>query len=413
MRAGEGSVSKRVKARVEHRVLQVLCIILLLALLAAMLAVEIKRSESVIGREGVKAADFTYIDRFAGYVFRSETTVTDGGKNGVLHYLVEDGGAVNAGETVLEAYEISREQDERERAAALYAEIELLEHSLSEDDAWQKAFMPAYLAVMQAVSAGDWQAGMQATEVFSPILQQSGVAVGGDAESVQARIASLREEIAALVRHAGAPKPVAATMGGRFTRQADGYEAIFGLSECATLTPEQLERLLGQSELPERAVGKVADSGRFYIAVPVSPDEAAGYRAGETYAVRMTRGGSCDMLLERIAYSAAGDSALLMLTAETMPEGMDLSRRQPLEIERQRVSGIGVPETALCFEGDTPYVYVIEDGAAARRSVEVLCREDGCCIVALREEAGWLRVGERVLLRAAEHGVFEGMVLNK
>ena len=406
-------MSKRKKAQPEHRFLQVFCILLLLALLAVMLTLEIKRSTSTIGREGAKAADFTYVDRLEGFVFRSEATVTDGSKNGVLQFLVEDGATVAAGESVLNAYEISREQDERERAAALYAEIKLLEQSLSADDAWQKEYLASYQKVMEAVSSGDWRESAQAAQSFSETLRQSGVAVGGNADAIRARIAELRQEIDGLVEHAGEPKSVSAAISGRFFTHTDGYEAIFGLSECAALTPERLSDLLKKSNADPRTVGKIADDGRFYLAVPVTAAQAAGYTAGELYSVRMSRGGSCEMLLERVAYAASGDEALLMLTADAMPEGMDPARRQSVEIARKTVSGISVPETALCFEGEKPYVYVIEGGVAARRSVEILCRENGCCIVASRDEAGWLRVGERVLLRAAENSVFEGMVLNK
>ena len=410
-------MSKRDKAQPEHRFLQVLCILLLLALLVAMLALEYKRSDSLIGREGVKAADFTYTDHLAGYVFRSEVAVSDGGRNGVLHYLAQAGATVSAGDVVLEAYGISSEQDERERAAVLYAEIEWLEQALRADgdltdEQWLDAYQSAYLSMTYAASGGDWQTGMQEAEAFSEILRQVTVVINGGADAIEARIAELYAEVAALVKYAEVQK-LHAGIDGRFFREADGYEAYFSLSKCASLTPEGLEQLLGQSNSDARTVGKVVDSGRFYLAVPVTAEVAAGYAEGESYAVRMTRGGACTMLLERISYSAAGDSALLMLCADAMPEGMDHARRQTVEIERRTVSGISLPDTALCFEGDTAFVYVIENGVAVRRSVEVLCREDGCCIVAERREDGWLRVGERVLLRAAEHGVFEGMVLNK
>ena len=392
-------MSKRKKAQLEHRFLQVLCILLLVALLAVMLVLEVKRSGGTIGREGVKTADFTYVDRLEGYVFRNEATVTDGGKNGVLQYLVEDGALVSAGDSVLNAYDISREQDERQRAAALYAEIELLEQSLAEGDAWQKNYLTSYRELMEAVSACDWQASAQAAQAFSEALRQSGVSVGGDADAIRARIDALQAEIADLVKHTGGyTTPVSAAISGRFFTHVDGYEAIFGLSECAALTPERLGDLLEQSNPDPRTVGKIADSGRFYLAVPVTLAQAADYTVGESYRVAMTRGGACTMLLERISYSDADGDALLMLSAEEMPEGMDPARRQSVEISRKTVSGISVPETALCFEGDASYVYVIEGGVAARRSVEILCREGGCCIVAIRNEAGWRREGERVVL---------------
>lgn len=405
---------KRVNARVEHRIMQVLCVFLLLAFLAVMLYVEFRHSGGVISRESAKLAEYTYKDDLAGYVFRAETTVTDGGKNGVLQYLVSDGTAVTKDQAVIAAYEISREQNERERAAVLFEEIAYLERSLTDDNSWQQAYMESYVELMRATGADDWQTGANAASAFALSLQQGGVAVGGDAAAVRAKIEALRSEIAALVEYAGTPYSARAAIDGYFCSTVDGYENYFGSSAWNEgLTPEKLDDLLQLNNIPDRAVGKVVSSGRFCMAVPIDATRAAAYTVGETYTVRMTRGGEADMLLERVTYSAAGDSALLMLSADAMPVGMDFARRQTLEIERATVSGISVPDSALCTEGEATFVYVIEGGVAHRRRVELLCRTSGCCIVAVQGEDGSLRAGERVLLDAVAAGIYEGMVLNK
>ncbi len=404
---------KKGYTRVEQRVLQLLCVLLLLSFLGLMLMVELRRNDQAIGRERASAVSFTYVDDLAGYVFRDETTVTDGGRNGALHYLVKSGDPVQKDQPVLEAYEIGREQNERERAAALYSEIDRLQRALSCEDGWQQIYLEQYFAMMQSAGGSDWQGEVDAAERFLPALQQGGVASGGAADAVRARIAALEAEVESLVKHAGAPKAVCAITGGYFSREVDGYEAYFRLDETVNgaLTPSRLQYLLGKNNVPERTVGKVVDGEGFCLAVPVTSQQAQSYSAGQSYHVRMTRGGEADAVLTHI--STEGDAALLVFSFDHMPEGMDLARRQPVQILRNTVSGISVPDSALCFEGDRAFVYVLEGGAAARREIELLCREGGCCILAAKESEGYLRVGEPVLLFAQARGVFEGMVLKQ
>lgn len=395
--------------------MQVLCVLLLVALLALMLTVELRRGEGAPARESASTAEYTYVDRLAGYVFRAESTVTDGGKSGALHYLTADGATVEKNQVVLEAYEIGREQDERQRAADLYEEIAYLEQALAGGEQWQQVYLESYLEMMQAVGAGDWKQESNAADRLLPALQQGGIATGGDADALRARIDALYAEVNELIRHAGAPKPVSATIDGRFSYSVDGYEAIFGLSEVkdGALTPERLEYLLGKTNIPDRTVGKVVDDSGFYLAVPVTAAQAAAYVSGEAYEIRMTRGGVTEAVLDYISQGADGSSALLVFWIERMPDGMDLSRRQSVEIKRTTVSGIGLPDSALCFDGENSFVYVIENGKAARRRVEIICREGGCCIAAAKSEEGYLRVGERVLIASERNGVYEGMVLSK
>lgn len=399
-----------------HHIMQVLCVVLLLALLALMLTVELRQSDEMLERESAHATSYTYVDRLAGYVFRTEATVTDGDRSGALRYLVADGAAVSSGDDVLLAYEIGRAQNEREEAAKLYAEIAYLTQCATAGDRWQTAYMESYVAMMQGAGLDDWQSAYAAAIQFLPTLRQGSVTVSGGAEAVSARIAELESEVAELLRHAGDPKSIAVPMDGRFGYGVDGYEAIFGLSEAAdgALTPERLDVLLGKNNVPARTAGKVADMGEFYLAVPVTEAEAAHYTAGERYEIRMTRGGCAEAAeLSYISHGAEGDRALLVFHVDEMPAGMDLARRQTLEIKRNTVEGIGVPDGAICTEGENTFVYVIENGRAVRRRAEVLCREGGCCVVAAKNEEGYLRAGERVLISAREGGVYEGMVLSK
>jgi hypothetical protein len=73
------------------------------------------------------------------------------------------------------------------------------------------------------------------------------------------------------------------------------------------------------------------------------------------------------------------------------------------------VDGIRVPSAALCQENGGDAVYIASNGIAAKRRVEVVCREGGSCIVAVRHEEGYLREGEMILITA--RSVYDGKEL--
>ncbi len=390
--------------------LQVFCILLLIALLVGILVMEGQRGAAAIGKETARTETMIRTDALVGYVFREETALHSS-NNGPVEYLVADGDPVRAGDPVARVYVDDTNTDKRAAAAVLYDEIARLEAALEQDAiAWQLSYMNAYSGMMDSYTAGSWQTGLAAAGTMAATLEKRSV-LTGDGEAVRVRIATLRAQAAELVRYVDAPEQLSVKEFGYFSSQTDGYEASFGISAASELTPEKLKNLLSQPNDTAGNVGKWISGGAFYLAVPICAERAAGYRENAAYRVHLTRGGQADARLMRIAPSADGSEALLILQVAKMPQGMDFSRRQPLVIEREYVTGLSIPAGAVFTEGDAEYVYVSGGGVAVKRQVRVLCREGGGCIVATGGGEGYLCAGESVLVTA--RSVYEGKELLK
>lgn len=404
-------MNKRADRHKSYHVAQFICVLLLLSFLIAVLSIEAQRNAVSYSREAAKAVSYTVTDSLSGYVFRDETTFHSS-NNGPIEYLVADGSAVKAGDQLANVYVDDTGTDKRQTAAALYAEIARLERSLTRDViAWQLTYFESYEGMMGAVSAGDLRTGLNAAGSLATTLERRS-AFGDHEAEVRVRIATLRAEAEELIRYVDRPQVFSAAEDGcYFSYQTDGYEALFGTAAVGDLTPEGLDRLLDSKALADDAVGKLVSGGEFYLAVPTSLAHVQSYTPGEIYRVRMARGGDIKMRLLRIAASNEGDEALLILYAEKCPNGMDLCRRQPVEIERSTVSGLRVPAAALYHEDGEDAVYVATDGVAARRRVQVLCREGGSCIVALCHEEGYLREGEMIVMTT--RSVYDGKELRR
>lgn len=391
-----------------QRAFRVICIFLLLLLLVGILLAEARRGADAIGRERAQVQTFTGTDALVGYVFRDEV-IASSSNNGPVEYVVADGSMVLAGQELAHVYTGGKGGTlQRDEAAPLYAEIERLEKALEEESiAWQLSFADSYSSLMSAFGEGKLQAGLHVAAELEDTLEKRSV-LKTDGEQVRIRLALLRAQVEELTRHEE-KQTVSAGMNGYFSKETDGYEALFGASAVADLTPEGLQLLLC-SPLPKddtavHPIGKLVSAGAFYLAVPIAAEDAALYTEKNDYRMRFVRGGTATMTLDRVTLSESGE-ALLVFVAERCPAGMDFSRRQPLVIEREQVKGISVPASALFYEGDNAFVYIVKEGVAVKRRVRVLCTEDGCCIVASEGGEGYLAAGENILVTS--RSVYEG-----
>lgn len=409
---GGSDVSTRADRRKNHHVAQFICVLLLLSFLIAILGIEVQRNATAYSREAARTASYTVVDSFSGYVFRDETTLHSS-NNGPIEYLVADGSAVRAGEKLMNVYVDDTGTDKRQTAATLYEEIARLMRARARDViAWQATYFNSYGDMMGAVSAGDLRTGLNAAQGLTATLERRS-AFGDSGAEIDARIAELQGQADALVEFVKDDRQtlLATENGYYFSYQTDGYEALFGTAAVGDLTPEGLDRLLGSKALAANAVGKLVSGGEFYLAVPTSQEHAQAYTLGDAYRVRMARGGEAQMRLARIAASHDGSEALLIFYSEKCPTGMDLCRRQPVEIERSTVEGLRVPAAALYCEEGEDVVYVVTGGVATKRRVQVLCREGGSCLVTICHEDGYLREGEMILITA--RSVYDGKELRR
>lgn len=389
-----------------RRVAQTLCILLLLAILCALLFSQVYRSASAVGREKIVTANFGVRRAYAAYLFREEQTVISS-NNGPVEYRVAEGEAVAKGQELATVWTDSSATDRRAEAAALYDEIERLERAQDQSVAWQKGYMESYDAMMCALGAGNWSVGTAAAVQLGASLEQRSAA--SDASAVSERIAQLREQASELYLYEDAPNVEIASMSGYFTREADGYEALFGTAAADGLTPEKLRDLLAARVAPEpETVGKLVGNADFCLAVPTVAAEAEAFSAGSSYSVVFDNA-TVRMLLEEITYSADESEAVMVFSAERLPEGLSLDRRQTVEIEVSRVNALRVPQGAIEEESGEFAVYVLLDGVARRRRVKVLCTEGGCCLVEPQIDEEYLREGEFVLITL--RNVYDGKVL--
>ena len=403
------------------RVLQLVTVFFLLFLLVFILGTESVRAAAGVGRETVRTETLTRALTGTGTLFFTETTVINNHNNGPVEYAVKNGGTVEPEALLARVYRDDTGTDGRERAAALYEEIELLESALAgtgSDESFELSYLRAYGEYTRAKSAGDAVAAGEAEETLQYLLLCRKAAE--NAAELEARVAELRAKIAAMLQFAGEPDTVPAAAGGIFYRTTDGYESVLTPDAAIGLTPAGLRELTAAMvELPTgtpKPIGKITATGGFAVAVPASANKALFFKEGNTYPVVFEDGGvQIQMTLTSVRASTDGKEALLVFTADTVPLFGDALRFRRVRVELEEITGLSVPEGAMRTQNNREGVFVLTDGYAAWRPVRILYRADGCCIVAPAEKEPTkqaqpeLAAGDTVLVTS--RGLYEGKAI--
>ena len=398
-------MKKEQKALGKQLLMQLGAVLLLVALLLVILITESTRAASIVLRERVRFDSFTYTEAHSGYLFRDETALRSN-NNGPVHYLVGEAECVTAGTTVAEVYLDDTGADKREQAERLSQQIQQCDAALAAcETAWQYDYVNSYAALMQALSAGNADAGTPAAKKLAEALSRR------DAQSDEVRTAllaqreQLQSEWDALVAFVDAPQTVPATKDGIFYRQADGFEALFGTLAARELTPEGLDTLLAAPTKADDVIGKLVSTGSWCFAIPTDAANAATYRVGTPYTVHFDQNQvQATLQLTAVTYSEDGERAILLLEGDAMPKDLAPTRRQSVTVEKETVTGLAIPASALT-EGNT--VYVDDNGVARAHTVTPVLVQNGCVLL---PTDGTLQVGDRVLISARR--VYDGKVLN-
>lgn len=390
--------------------LQVTAILLLLAVLVGTLVLESLRLSDGIRRETAVQMTLPRKKTAQGYVFRDEAVISSV-NNGPVRYAVRDGATVSVGDLLADVYQDDTNTGKRALGADLMAQIEALQ-ALDDaaDTAWQPAYLSSYFSLMRGLSKGELLRTEDATVALREAFSVRD-AKREDPAARAARIAELQASFDELIKYASGERR-AATHAGIFCRVTDGYEDFLTAAAAATVTPESLSVMLAEGKKEPSAIGKIILPGDWYLALSVGRGEAACFEAGSVYPLSFTRTDRNEnMTLVRIVPAEERDEVLLVFRADagTAPPA-DGCRRQEIELSFAPVSGIRVPHSALQEENGQTYVFVDASGHAARRSVEVILSRDGYCLCAVREEEGWLREGETLLVTPRR--LYEGKALH-
>lgn len=400
-------------AKLQHRrdiLGQIVCILLVLSLLGTMVATELIRSHNAVTRRTVVTSTYTRGDEGTGYLIRDERVITTINTGTMDFGGMTDGTAVTASTLIAKVYGNDTGTDERSKAAALYEQIAQREAALAEhEQAWTVDYIFSYTDLMTSLGSGNLRDAQQkANEVSNTLIRRDTAQSEEILQTLRKEIDALYAEIGKLILHEDEPDMVLAGMDGVFYRNTDGYERVFDFSAMGQITPTAFDELIAATPTTVAdTVGRIINPNTYYLAFPISEGRASSYTPNSTYTVRFAECGlRIPFTLERIATDTSGN-ALLILRGTDLPEALTSDRRQNVSIEREVISGLRIPSSALS-EKNT--VFIDANGTATEIKVTPVVNENGCCLVEASSAEGALKAGDRVLFDA--NRIYDGKVVN-
>lgn len=312
----------------------------------------------------------------SGFIVRSETVLT--GADKIVVCELTEGEWVGAGQRLATVYQSGEARQNREQQTALQAQLEQLMQAASLDNSAATSLDNSIGDLIVQLSAQTEQQrfdAMQTSAVeLQPLILRSSI-TEEDGDRIEARIAEMRQRIAALgTGNTGGSTAILAETSGYYSEVADGYEGILTPDTVEKLTVSDLRSMEEKrAAVPSGSLGRLIRGQKWYYVAEVPAERAAACSTGDRLTVSFAAQElqNLRMRVEHIG-EAEGESCVLVLSCERKLQNVTALREQTANIVFSTYEGLRVPKQALYFLNGSAGVYVLESARADWKKVEIL-----------------------------------------
>ena len=334
-----------------------------------------------------------------GYIFKNEHYLySDYG--GTVGYLVGDGEKVSVGHPVARAFSESSGNSLNSQLTDIENKLEILSESelpngLAKKDtaSVDKKINSNYHSILQNISEEKYSHAMQSTDLLLINMNRRQIIIG-ERDNFHAVSSSLEAQKASLTsKLQGTSEIVYSDEGGYFFTDIDGYEEAFSISavekmnvaafyELIESSPKNVETVDGK-----HPVGKISTGYKWYIALPITKNEANIITTGKTYVGVFPYNYDTNLSLkaEKILVEASGDRAVAVFSCGEMPSDFSYLRSQSVEIVISESRGYRVPKSAVRFLDGFQGVYTLYGSTVEFKRIDILLEVEGHYIVNVKD----------------------------
>lgn len=299
--------------------------------------------------------------------------------NGVVTYVVEDGGKVSKGGTIAELYATEQDAAAQQQIETLNLQISQLQKLSSpgstyavDQDSLTKQISQKLIALLQTSASGEYDALDEPREDLLYVLNERQI-VTNKVSDFNDRINSLTQQRDALTANRQVLGTVTAPSAGTFISEVDGYESVFDYDSILTITPEQYQQKLEtQVSPPADAVGKICGEFKWYFVCVVSAQDALKFIEGNAVSLSFpfAISDSVTAVVRAVNQESIESQAAVVLECSTMNEELARLRTETCSVSVTEYSGIRVSQKAVHFAEVTRTVEN-EDGEETTETREV------------------------------------------
>ena len=350
-----------------------------------------------------------------GMIFRSESYVTyDGDK--VLDYSAKDGKKVSAGDTVALAYETKVDAETGRRIEELENRRETIKNNTSENDynvialdRIKDNIVNSLYSISSTVGENGVGDLYSFTEEFCGYVTKKQAATGANPDFSQ-KISEIDNEIAALKgsisKKAGEVK---SPKSGYFFSSCDGYENSVDIANIAAMTVSDYENIT-MGEVPEGAIGKIADSFEWYYVFKAERSVAQNFAEESTVELRFPTSGAASFPATVRKVNYTGDEALVILSCTYMTDEYAVARDSAVQVIVDRIEGLYIDSDAVRFVNSVQGVYVLVGVEVKYRTIEILYSTEEFVIVKPEERgSGGIQLYDYVITKGND--LYDGKLI--
>lgn len=353
-----------------------------------------------------------------GLIIRNEEVVSNA-HNGVLHFIVDDGGRVSKDGVIADIYDNENASLTLSKIESLKSKIDDIEDILSYNDIdavnldlINSRFNEKTNQVILSAASGNYSNMAVASQELLSIMNRKQAALGTPID-LTAQLESLKSEYDKL--SANLPKArssIKALKSGYFVSKTDGYEKVFSNLDLNTVTPEFLENAKPE-ENGENVIGKIVSDYEWYIASEISIDESLKFKEGERLNIE-TSIKSCptlEVIVKQINISETSQKAVVIFSCNQMNSDLAVMRSAPMTIIKAKYSGLKIPKKALRVVDSVRGVYVESGMQVNFVPVNIVYTDEDFIICEKQNENGnVLKLYDRVIVKGKN--LYDGKIIS-
>lgn len=294
-----------------------------------------------------------------GYFIRNETIMTTKNLDGVISYKTEDTDKVAKGEKVAEVYNSAEDAQKQvelqnlEEQLAVLKELEGTAENLSVTPDVIDENISTYLIDMAInKNEGDLSELDESIEQIIYNINERQL-LTGKIKNFNEKISELESEIESLKKSSGQKiSELTAPAAGYFTSELDGYENVIDIKNIESIMLEDLQNAKNTSKKTyENAVGKVVSDVFWYVACPITSEQAIKLNEYKDNQMTLTMQSSSlknvNVTLVSINRKDSKSDGVAIFRGTDMNVNLLSVRSGTVAINMNSYTGIAVPESAI------------------------------------------------------------------
>ena len=346
-----------------------------------------------------------------GWLVRDEQIVRNTDSESVKH-LISNGDKVGVGTVLAQVYSSESAMDSAKQLDALDNDILLMETAMQSVGNYSDAAKVDQLISNQLDALASHVEDGICTQLkeYSQELRQLSLrrnAATLNVDSLKTEIESLRSQRNTLaLRIERQTSEIRSSASGYFTEVVDGYEFVLSYDSIAELDAESFVELVTEEpNEPQNAFGKIVKGFQWHFAMPMSAQDAAKLKVGQTITLRFNQIAQ-DIPSEIVLINAAENSeqALVIFQSSKITTDILVNRRLGAEVILDSHTGLKVPTSAvhLIEQSDGSQqlgVYILTGSTSRFKEIKPVYQGENFYIVAQENSDKALVAGDKVIVR--------------